>query len=144
MRENGVVHGIILNFVDKKLLSSETVINSKHHGQGSLADVGSRWIFYAVDKKIAQKLKDLYRHPDQVELYPGLVCEGQGRCLDPGTKGPKKQETALWPKNVALRDGLATSVSRTSTSIPASKNKSFDRIDGPSFILNFLFIVPDL
>lgn len=44
---------------------------------------------------IAKKLRNLYRHPDQVELYPGLVCEGEGRCLDPGTEGPNGG-TALW------------------------------------------------
>jgi hypothetical protein len=31
-----------------------------------------------------------------VELYPGLMCEGQGRCLDPGTSGPNGTGTALW------------------------------------------------
>ena len=44
---------------------------------------------------IARKLENLYRHPDQVELYPGLVCEGDRRCLDPGTNGPNGG-TALW------------------------------------------------
>lgn len=48
------------------------------------------------DPDIAKKLQAIYRHPDQVELYPGLVCEGQGRCLDPGTNGPNKEGTALW------------------------------------------------
>jgi hypothetical protein len=48
------------------------------------------------DPVIARKLEDIYRHPDQVELYPGLVCEGQGRCLDPGTRGAKEEGTALW------------------------------------------------
>ena len=47
------------------------------------------------EPKIANKLKNLYRHPDQVELYPGLVCEGNARCIDPGTEGPKSA-TALW------------------------------------------------
>lgn len=31
-----------------------------------------------------------------VELYPGLFCEGKGRCLDPGTSGPNNGSTALW------------------------------------------------
>ena len=48
------------------------------------------------DPEIATKLKSIYRQPDQVELYPGLVCEGQGRCLDPGTTGPGGNGTALW------------------------------------------------
>ena len=43
------------------------------------------------DEKIVAKLKSISRHVDQVELYPGLVCEGDGQCLDPGTKN-----TALW------------------------------------------------
>jgi hypothetical protein len=47
------------------------------------------------DSNIANKLENLYRHPDQVELYPGLICEGNGRCLDPGTACPNS-DTALW------------------------------------------------
>lgn len=31
-----------------------------------------------------------------VELYPGLFCEGDGRCLDPGTSCPNGNGTALW------------------------------------------------
>jgi len=31
-----------------------------------------------------------------VELYPGLMCEGDGRCLDPGTMGLNSSLTALW------------------------------------------------
>ena len=47
------------------------------------------------DPIIARKLENIYRHPDQVELYPGLVCEGDRRCLDPGTECPNGG-TALW------------------------------------------------
>lgn len=48
------------------------------------------------DPKIQTNLRNLYEHPDMVELYPGLFCEGQGRCLDPGTTCPNGQSTALW------------------------------------------------
>lgn len=48
------------------------------------------------DPKIQTNLRNLYEHPDMVELYPGLFCEGQGRCLDPGTSCPNDQPTALW------------------------------------------------
>ena len=48
------------------------------------------------DPTISQNLRNLYGHPDMVELYPGLFCEGQGRCLDPGTSGPGGSGTALW------------------------------------------------
>ncbi|MCJ1476683.1 hypothetical protein MMC13_005351 [Lambiella insularis] len=40
------------------------------------------------DKGISGALRDLYDDPHMVELYSGLVCEGAGRCLDPGTNGP--------------------------------------------------------
>ncbi|KAH7039913.1 uncharacterized protein B0I36DRAFT_309597 [Microdochium trichocladiopsis] len=48
------------------------------------------------DPKIQEKLRDLYKDPDLVELYPGLFCEGESQCLDPGTSCPNKQSTALW------------------------------------------------
>ncbi|MCJ1465542.1 hypothetical protein MMC07_004160 [Pseudocyphellaria aurata] len=48
------------------------------------------------DKGITNALRDLYDDPDMVELYPGLLCEGKGRCLDPGTSGPNNGSTALW------------------------------------------------
>ena len=48
------------------------------------------------DPKISRALRTLYEHPDLVELYPGLFCEGEGRCLDPGTMCPRGQSTALW------------------------------------------------
>lgn len=48
------------------------------------------------DKDIQQKLRDLYEDPDMVELYPGLVVEGKGRCLDPGTSTGNNQTAALW------------------------------------------------
>ena len=79
------------------------------------------------DKEIAKKLKDIYRHPDQVELYPGLVCEGQGRCLDPGTKGPKKQETALWRAIFSDAVTLVRSDRFYTTGEPTIYNSSFVR-----------------
>lgn len=48
------------------------------------------------DKEISGALRDLYEDPDMVELYPGLMCEGEGRCLDPGVTGPNSSPTALW------------------------------------------------
>lgn len=48
------------------------------------------------DLEIQNALRDLYGNPDMVELYPGFICEGNGRCLDPGTGGPNNGETALW------------------------------------------------
>ena len=48
------------------------------------------------DTGITDALRDLYEDPDMVELYPGLMCEGKGRCLDPGTTGPNHSSTALW------------------------------------------------
>lgn len=55
----------------------------------SFADVNS-------DKDIQDALCKMYQHPDLIELYPGLFCEGQGRCLDPGTNCPNGTGTALW------------------------------------------------
>jgi hypothetical protein len=37
------------------------------------------------DKEVAQKLKDLYDHPDFVELYPGLVAEKAKPPMSPGS-----------------------------------------------------------
>ncbi|TAQ84346.1 hypothetical protein B7494_g7332 [Chlorociboria aeruginascens] len=48
------------------------------------------------DPGIINALRDLYEDPDMVELYPGLMCEGSGRCLDPGVSGPNNGSTALW------------------------------------------------
>lgn len=39
-------------------------------------------------------LRDLYDHPDKVELYPGIFCESDETMnLDPG---PKKDTYTLW------------------------------------------------
>jgi hypothetical protein len=46
------------------------------------------------DKDIQDTLRDLYEHPDMVELYPGLFCEGAGQHMDPGTDCPS--ELAVW------------------------------------------------
>ena len=37
------------------------------------------------DKEVAEKLKNLYDHPDYVELYPGLVAEKAKPALSPGS-----------------------------------------------------------
>lgn len=47
-------------------------------------------------KDIQNSLRDLYDNVDLVELYPGLMVEGNGRNLDPGTTGPNGSGTALW------------------------------------------------
>ena len=39
-------------------------------------------------------LRDLYDHPDKVELYPGIFCEGDSKLnLD---AGPSDVSSALW------------------------------------------------
>ena len=39
-------------------------------------------------------LRDLYDHPDQVELYPGIFCESdKDKNVDPGPSGI---DSALW------------------------------------------------
>lgn len=48
------------------------------------------------DEDIQNKLRDLYEDPDQVELYPGLFCEGTDKVLDPGVSCSSGQPTALW------------------------------------------------
>ncbi|KAI1179312.1 heme peroxidase [Nemania sp. FL0916] len=43
---------------------------------------------------IRNALRDLYEHPDKVELYPGIFCEGDEYMgLDPG---PAEASSALW------------------------------------------------
>ena len=44
--------------------------------------------------EIQNALRDLYEHPDKVELYPGIFCESDEYMgLDPG---PKEASSALW------------------------------------------------
>jgi hypothetical protein len=46
------------------------------------------------DVEVQNALRDLYEHPDKVELYPGIFCESdRGRNLDPG---PSDVDAALW------------------------------------------------
>ena len=48
----------------------------------------------AKDPSVQNALRDLYDHPDKVELYPGIFCEGdQNLNLDPG---PSDTSSALW------------------------------------------------
>ena len=43
---------------------------------------------------VANELRDLYDHPDKVELYPGIFCESDGdKGVDPG---PSDVDSALW------------------------------------------------
>lgn len=48
------------------------------------------------DPEIAGNLRSLYGDPDMVELYPGFLCEGDKRNLDPGAVGPDGLTPALW------------------------------------------------
>lgn len=44
--------------------------------------------------EIQNALRDLYEHPDKIELYPGIFCESDERMdLDPG---PRESSSALW------------------------------------------------
>ncbi|KAJ3546103.1 hypothetical protein NM208_g2174 [Fusarium decemcellulare] len=44
--------------------------------------------------EIQNALRDLYEHPDKIELYPGIFCESDEYMgLDPG---PKESSSALW------------------------------------------------
>jgi hypothetical protein len=45
-------------------------------------------------EEIQNALRDLYEHPDKIELYPGVFCESDGsKNLDPG---PSDTDSALW------------------------------------------------
>ena len=45
---------------------------------------------------VQNALRDLYEHPDKVELYPGAFCEGDvDNNLDPGISGTRTSLT-LW------------------------------------------------
>uniref|UniRef100_A0A0D2YHS7 Psi-producing oxygenase A n=1 Tax=Fusarium oxysporum (strain Fo5176) TaxID=660025 RepID=A0A0D2YHS7_FUSOF len=44
--------------------------------------------------EIQNALRDLYEHPDKIELYPGIFCESDEKMgLDPG---PSESSSALW------------------------------------------------
>jgi hypothetical protein len=46
------------------------------------------------DVEVQNALRDLYEHPDKVELYPGVFCESdKNQSLDPG---PSDVDAALW------------------------------------------------
>ena len=46
------------------------------------------------DAEVQNALRDLYEHPDKVELYPGIFCESdKEQNLDPG---PSDVDAALW------------------------------------------------
>ena len=52
--------------------------------------------FEAISKNVdvANALRDLYDHPDKVELYPGIFCESdEDKGVDPG---PSDVDSALW------------------------------------------------
>ena len=73
-----------------------------HREIGTLNDfrdffsLGRHETFEAISKdvEIQDALRDLYDHPDKVELYPGIFCETlQGMNTDPGPSG---LDSALW------------------------------------------------
>ena len=73
-----------------------------HREIGTLNDfrdffrLGRHESFEAISKdvEIQDALRDLYDHPDKVELYPGIFCETlQGMNTDPGPSG---LDSALW------------------------------------------------
>ncbi|KAF4452113.1 hypothetical protein F53441_5046 [Fusarium austroafricanum] len=46
------------------------------------------------NQEIQNALRDLYEHPDKIELYPGIFCESdENMGLDPG---PSESSSALW------------------------------------------------
>ena len=46
------------------------------------------------NEEIQNALRDLYEHPDKIELYPGIFCESdENMGLDPG---PAESSSALW------------------------------------------------
>ncbi|KAK0648984.1 heme peroxidase-domain-containing protein [Cercophora newfieldiana] len=46
------------------------------------------------DPGVQNALRDLYEHPDKVELYPGVFCESDGNMS--GDPGPSDLDSALW------------------------------------------------
>ncbi|ORY11777.1 heme peroxidase [Clohesyomyces aquaticus] len=48
------------------------------------------------DPLVQDRLRDLYEDPDMVELYPGFLCEGQARNLDPNVTCGGGSTTVLW------------------------------------------------
>ena len=46
------------------------------------------------NEEIQNALRDLYDHPDKIELYPGIFCESDDKMgVDPG---PNEVDSALW------------------------------------------------
>ncbi|KAK4695301.1 hypothetical protein P7C71_g2427, partial [Lecanoromycetidae sp. Uapishka_2] len=46
------------------------------------------------DAEVANALRDLYEHPDKVELYPGIFCESDRK--QDNDPGPSDVDAALW------------------------------------------------
>ncbi|EPS41013.1 hypothetical protein H072_5099 [Dactylellina haptotyla CBS 200.50] len=46
------------------------------------------------DVDIQNTLRDLYEHPDMIELYPGIFCEGVGQKMEPPV--PYKPGYSMW------------------------------------------------
>ncbi|KAK0725844.1 heme peroxidase-domain-containing protein [Lasiosphaeris hirsuta] len=48
----------------------------------------------SANKEVQKALRDLYEHPDKVELYPGVFCESDVE--KNGDPGPSDRNSALW------------------------------------------------
>ena len=46
------------------------------------------------NEEVQNALRDLYDHPDKVELYPGIFCESDANKGD--DPGPSEVDSALW------------------------------------------------
>ncbi len=46
------------------------------------------------NEEVQTALRDLYEHPDKVELYPGVFCESNAEMN--GDPGPSDLDSALW------------------------------------------------
>lgn len=70
----------------------------------------------AKDPSVQNALRDLYHHPDKVELYPGIFCEGGSKLNhDPG---PSDISSALWEQfSPMLSPSYGQTVSTQSTGI---------------------------
>ena len=75
---------------------------------------------------IINALRDLYDHPDKVELYPGIFCESDKDMSD--DPGPSEVDSALWAAIPAdaiclvLSDRFYTVVSKPETALFVSSH----------------------
>ena len=85
------------------------------------------------NKEIQNALRDLYDHPDKVELYPGAFCEGDSSMgLDPG---PNESNSALWTAifsdaiTLVRSDRFYTVVSIPEARFPAQQYADFSGLE---------------